>query len=80
MVPGAAHRLAHQQAFGQRPAVVGAGGTQGKHFVAPACQQHRFALGMAQQHGAIGDALQSNALGEVVAFQGGWCVAHGSLL
>ena len=79
-MPGAAHRFAHQQAFGQWPAIVGAGGADGKHLIALARQQHGLAIGMAEQHRAIGNAFQRNALGEVVALQGGWGVAHGSLL
>jgi hypothetical protein len=80
VVPGAAHGVAHHQALGQRAAVVGAGGAHGKQLAAVARQQQRFAMGMAQQHGAFGNTVKRYARREILALQGGWGIAHASLL
>ena len=53
VMPRTAHGVPDQQALGERAAVVRARRTDREHFIAAPSQQHRFALGVAQQHLAV---------------------------
>jgi len=55
VVPRAAHAVAVDQPFGQRPAVVGAGRADREHVGAAARQQHRFAVRMTEQRAPVGE-------------------------
>ena len=64
-MPGAAHRVADQQAFGERTVIVRAGCADGEHLVAAARQQHLLVADMAEQHGAVGEVGEGNTLAQI---------------
>jgi hypothetical protein len=51
VVPRAAHGVAAEQTFGQRPAVVRAGRADRQQFITAPEQQHRLAMRVAEQGG-----------------------------
>ena len=70
VVPGAADHVAHHQPLGQRPAVMGAGGADGKDLGATAQQEHLLVAQMAEQLAAIrqmGERHAGRKLGPVGA-------------
>ena len=65
VVPGTAHRIADQQALGERPAVVGAGSADGGVLGTPARDQHGFIADVAGEHAAVGHIRWRNPLGQI---------------
>ena len=65
VVPGATHRVANQEALGERPLIMGALGTDREHLAAAAHQQNLLVAGMTDEHPAIGELIESDALGKV---------------
>ena len=62
VVPGAAHRVIDQQPFGERAVVVRADGADGEDLCPAPRQQHGFPVGVAEQHGAVGEARRLRSL------------------
>ena len=67
VVPGAAYRVAHQQAFRQRAAVMAAGGRQWRTIRSTSREQHRLAIDMPGQHAAVRDVSLRDALLQIRA-------------
>ena len=67
MMPGTAHRVADQQPFRERAAVVRTGCADRKHLAAGSGQDHRILPNVAEQHGAIGEQRGIDTLGEIGA-------------
>jgi len=65
MVPGTAHGVAHDQAFGERATVVGAVGADGKDLITAASQNHFFAVGLPQYHAAIAEIANWKSISEI---------------
>ena len=55
VMPGAAHRVADQQPFGERAVIVAAVRADGEDLAAAARQQHLLVADMADQHAAVGE-------------------------
>jgi hypothetical protein len=66
-VDAAAHGVADQQPLGQRSVIVAAMGGHGEDLRPLARQQYVVAADMADQHAAIGEVRESDALREVGA-------------
>ena len=64
-MPGAAHGIVDEEPLGERPAVMRAGGADREHLLAASRQQHRLVADMTEQHGAIGELRECEALGEI---------------
>jgi hypothetical protein len=75
MVPGTAHGVAHDQAFCERAAVVGAVGADGKDLITAAGQNQFFAVGMARYHAAIAEIANQKSISEI-GFVRLWCLRH----
>ena len=65
VVPGATHRVANHKTLGERPLIMGALGTDCEHLTAAAHQQNLLVAVMTDEHPAIGELIESNALGKV---------------
>ena len=65
VVPGATHRVANQETLGERALIMGALGTDREHLAAAAHQQNLLVAGMTDEHPAIGELIESDALGKV---------------
>ena len=65
VVPGATHRVANQETLGERALIMGALGTDCEHLAAAAHQQNLLVAGMTDEHSAIGELIESDALGKV---------------
>ena len=65
VVPGATHRVANQETLGKRPLIMGTLGTDCEHLSAAAHQQNLLVAGMTDEHSAIGELIESDALGKV---------------
>lgn len=68
-MPGTAHRVANQQPFRERAAVVRTGCADRKHLATGSGQDHRILSNVAEQHGTISEQRGIDTLGEIVA---GW--------
>src|SRR6185312_14526664 len=79
-VPGAAQGVADHQALGERPVIMRAERADGEQLLAAARQQHRLAVDVALQHGAVGDVVEFDAGGEIGAGRLGGVLAHGNPL
>ena len=77
-MPGAADGVADHEALGERAVIMRAEGADGEQLVAAARQQHRLAVGMALQHGAIGDVVERDAGGEIGTGRLRGVFAHGN--
>ncbi len=67
MVPGTAHSVADQQALGQRAAVVGTCRGNRQQIATTPHEQDGFVSDMPDQHLAISQPIQRDALAEVRA-------------
>ena len=65
VVPGATHRVANHETLGERPLIMGTLGTDCEHLPAAAHQQNLLVAGMTEEHSAIGELIESDALGKV---------------
>ena len=72
-MPGTAHRVIDEQSVGKRGAIVRADGADREQRVSASREQHRFAVRMPEQHGAVGDARERDAFGQVRSAE---CVVH----
>jgi hypothetical protein len=69
MVPGAADRLADDQAFGQRPAIMRAFGANGEQLIAAPDKDHLLIIDMTFQHVTVGDRGELHAETEIGSFE-----------
>ena len=69
MVPRAADRVPHDEAFPERPSVVAAGRAHGKDVGAALGEEHRFAFGVADQGPTFRQPGGVHPLGQVRARQ-----------
>ena len=75
VVPGAAHRVAHERARFQRRPEVGAPRPDGQQLVAAPHQQHRLAVGVAADWGPLGQVGENEAgCPEIGTGEGGSCI------
>lgn len=65
VVPGATHRVANHETLGERPLIMGTLGTDCEHLPAAAHQQNLLVARMTDEHSAIGELIESDALGKV---------------
>jgi hypothetical protein len=72
-MPGTTHRLIDEQSVGKRRAIVRADGADREHRLSASHEQHRFAVRMPEQHGAVGDARECDSFGQVRSAE---CVSH----
>ena len=63
-MPWATHRLADDQTLGKWSVVVGAVRRDGEDLLSHPHQENRLPVSMPDQHLAIGQALERNALGQ----------------
>ena len=61
-MPGQRTVVAVEEAFGERPAVVRAGGADRENLGAAADEHHGLASGVAEQHPAIGNVAEGDAV------------------
>jgi hypothetical protein len=78
-MPGTAHRVADQQPFRERAAVVRTGCADRKHLTAGSGQDHRILPNVAEQHGAIGEQRGIDTPGEIGAGRLCLVCVHGFL-
>ena len=55
-MPGASHCLSDHQPFGERPAVVSAGGAGGEYLAAASYEDHGFPVRVPQERAGFDDA------------------------
>ena len=80
VVPGTAHRIADNEAVGERTVVVAAVSRRREDLLADAYQQHLVLADMTGQHAAVGEFCEGDALGQVGAAGLGLIVGHFVLL
>src|SRR5665213_700963 len=76
MVPRATDRVADQKPVSEWGAVVCAGRADRKQLVATSCHEDRYIVDVPEQHGAVGDFGERNALDEVRPIEGFGGIAH----
>jgi len=64
-MPGAPHRIAHDQPLGERATVVGAGGSDGEYLLASTGEQHGLSIGVTQERSAFTQLGYENALFQI---------------
>ena len=79
MVPRTANRIVDQQPFGERRAIMRADGADREQLVAAPGEQHRFAVRVPEQHGAVGNRRERDALREIGSAEFRLCFAHSIL-
>jgi hypothetical protein len=65
VVPRTADGVADQQPLGERSRVVGAGGADGEHLLAPPREQDRLAVRVTEEQAAVGELGEWNALCQI---------------
>src|SRR5579862_3564008 len=67
MVERTAHRIADNETFRQRPAVMRAGRADRENLFAAADKDHGFVADMTEPHGAFGEVVERNAFSKIRA-------------
>src|SRR5262249_57057283 len=76
VMPGTSHRLADDQSFGQRTAVMAAGRANREEFIAAAREQHRLVADIPADRPAVGYIRERDATREVRTRRLGLLNAH----
>src|SRR6266700_1096174 len=80
MMPRAANRVVDQQPIGQRAAIMRADSADREQLVAAPRKQHRIAVCVPKQHGAVDNFRERDALDEVRSTELVLCVVHSIFL